>query len=119
MPFVGRERELAEIRAAYAQAKLEGTPRLVTIVGEPGIGKSRLARVLAEELGDEANVAVGRCLAYGEGITYSPLRDIIRVLVTDPTIEGLSARIAGVEDAAAIARRLAGAVGHGRRDTPG
>jgi tetratricopeptide (TPR) repeat protein len=110
VPFVGREQELAEIRAAFAQAKLEGTPRLVTIVGEPGIGKSRLARVLAEELGDEANVAVGRCLAYGEGITYSPLRDIIRVLVIDPTIEGLSARIAGVDDAAAIAGRLAGAV---------
>ena len=75
-PLVGRRDELATVRAAFDQAISERRCRLVTVVGPPGIGKSRLAREAAESLTGEASVLLGRCLPYGEGITYWPLREI-------------------------------------------
>ena len=77
-PLIGRSRELAELRGLFARTVDEGKARLVTVVGEPGIGKSRLARELGQVLAGDAQVLVGRCLAYGEGMTYSPLREIVR-----------------------------------------
>ena len=71
-PLVGRERELASLRAAFANA-----PQLVTIVGEQGIGKTRLARELAAGVRDEATVVVGRCSTSGEGATLLPLREML------------------------------------------
>src|ERR671922_143019 len=49
----------------------------VTVVGPAGIGKSRLARELIAEIGDDATVVVGRCPSYGEGVTYRPLAEIV------------------------------------------
>src|SRR5262249_4256323 len=49
-----------------------------TLLGEPGIGKTRLTAELANELGERAAVAVGRCVSYGEGVTYLPLADVVR-----------------------------------------
>jgi class 3 adenylate cyclase len=66
-PFVGREEELAIVRSAYARAVREREPQLVTVVGEPGIGKSRLMRELRARLesGDPPPVWLrGRCLSY-------------------------------------------------------
>jgi predicted ATPase len=51
-----------------------------TLLGAPGIGKSRLAREFLATLGGEATVSSGRCLAYGDGITYWPLEEILREL---------------------------------------
>jgi DNA-binding SARP family transcriptional activator len=70
--FVGRDKEIAELRSALSAAVQERRPGLVTVVAEPGVGKSRLARefVLAE---GQARMLTGRCLAYGDGITYWPL----------------------------------------------
>ncbi len=76
--LVGRARELADLRALFARAVGERKPQLVTVAGEPGIGKTRLARELGESLAGEAHVLQGRCLAYGEGMTYWPLREIVR-----------------------------------------
>jgi tetratricopeptide (TPR) repeat protein len=73
-PFVGREEELALLEGTLASAAEGGTPQLATIVGPPGIGKSRLARELLGRA--EARIVVGRCLPYGEGITYWPLQEI-------------------------------------------
>ncbi len=77
-PFVGRQGELARVRAAFDEALAERSCRLVTAFGPPGIGKTRLARELAASLEDQASVLVGRCLPYGEGITYWPLAEIFR-----------------------------------------
>jgi class 3 adenylate cyclase/tetratricopeptide (TPR) repeat protein len=75
-PLVGRREELARLRAAFGQAVAERRCQLATVLGPPGIGKSRLARELAADLSGEAVVLFGRCLSYGEGITYWPLREI-------------------------------------------
>ena len=73
-PFVGRAPELEQLEAAVARAFDERSAQLATIVGPPGVGKSRLARELVGRT--EARILVGRCLSYGEGITYWPLAEI-------------------------------------------
>ena len=73
-PMVGRDEELARLRTAFEEAVRDHACRLVTVFGPAGIGKSRLANELLAEVRDEATVLVGRCLPYGEGITYWPLR---------------------------------------------
>jgi class 3 adenylate cyclase/tetratricopeptide (TPR) repeat protein len=77
-PLVGRRQELARVRSAFDETVSKGRCLLVTVFGPPGIGKSRLARELAAALADEAAVLSGRCLPYGEGITYWPLVEIFR-----------------------------------------
>lgn len=89
--FVGRDRELAQLQAAYREAVAAGEPRLVTLVGDAGVGKSRLVAELWDWLAaatPESHRRTGRCLAYGRGLTYRPLADILReelgLLETDP-----------------------------------
>jgi class 3 adenylate cyclase/tetratricopeptide (TPR) repeat protein len=77
-PLVGRREELERLLALYREACHQGASRLCTILGAPGMGKSRLAAELAARVGAEATVLVGRCLSYGEGITYWPLVEIVR-----------------------------------------
>ena len=78
-PMVGRELELQALRDAFAEALDSHSCRLVTVVGAAGVGKSRL---VAEFLGglDGARVVLGRCVAYGDGITYRPVAEVVRQL---------------------------------------
>ena len=79
--FVGRETELELLRATYRRAAAQAEPHLVTIVGEPGVGKTRLVRELWESLADEESIPLrrtGRCLPYGDGITYWPLGELLK-----------------------------------------
>jgi class 3 adenylate cyclase len=75
-PLVGRGQELDRVRIVFDRALADRQCQLVTVLGAPGIGKSRLAREIALELGKDAVVLSGRCLPYGEGITFWPLREI-------------------------------------------
>jgi DNA-binding SARP family transcriptional activator len=77
--FVGRDRELALLRELHDATLSEGRPHLVTIVGEAGIGKSRLLEELSSRVTVETGCAVhrGRCLAYGEGVAYWALREVL------------------------------------------
>ncbi|HEX9124568.1 MAG TPA: adenylate/guanylate cyclase domain-containing protein [Actinomycetota bacterium] len=91
-PMVGRDQELALLRTLYGRAVAEGHPNLVTIYGDPGVGKSRLVREFlawAEAQTPAPYVTFGRCLPYGEGITYWPLAEILKrhagVQDSDPT----------------------------------
>jgi DNA-binding SARP family transcriptional activator len=80
-PFVGRRRELDLLWATYARAAAEGRPQLATVLGDAGVGKSRLVRELWERLGRDAPPPVrrtGRCAAYGRGTAYLPLADVLR-----------------------------------------
>jgi class 3 adenylate cyclase len=70
-PFVGRETELELLKGAWTRTAAQRYPQLVTVVGAPGIGKTRLALELAQRIrGDGARVLHGRCLPYGERIAY-------------------------------------------------
>jgi class 3 adenylate cyclase/tetratricopeptide (TPR) repeat protein len=77
-PFVGRRDDLDRLRAAFDDAIANRSATLATIVGTPGIGKSRLARELLGLLQDEARIVIGRCTSYGEGVPYLPLADVVR-----------------------------------------
>ena len=110
-PMVGREDELAALRAQLDAAAGERRCRLATIVGPAGIGKSRLGNELFATTRGHATTLVGRCLAYGEGITYWPLRGIVLSATGSLSKEGIEEFLEGAEDADRIAARLAGAVG--------
>jgi tetratricopeptide (TPR) repeat protein len=77
LPLVGREREQALLVGALDEAVAERGSRLVTVLGEPGVGKSRLAREFSAAVAGSALVLRGRCLPYGRGITFWPLREAV------------------------------------------
>ena len=95
-PLVGRREDLARVRSAFDDAVSARRCRVVTVLGPPGIGKSRLAREVSTVLDGEALVLTGRCLPYGEGITYWPLVEIFREVGAEDELEtALSAGAAG------------------------
>jgi DNA-binding SARP family transcriptional activator len=99
--FVGRESELTFLRATLDRVSARGRPQLVTVVGEPGVGKTSVLRELRKELG-ETGVAwyAGACPAYGRAITYRPLAAILRKrlgLRGDDSPEALRAAVEGRE----------------------
>lgn len=75
--LVGREGELAEILDGFERVSRERRRRALTLVGDAGVGKSRLAAAAVERLPPGTRVLRGRCLHYGEGITYWPLREAL------------------------------------------
>ncbi|MGH2394656.1 MAG: AAA family ATPase, partial [Candidatus Limnocylindria bacterium] len=77
-PLVGRRRPLRLLDDAFREAVEERICHLFTILGVAGVGKSRLVEEFVNPLGDQAQVATGRCLAYGHGITYWPVAEAIR-----------------------------------------
>ncbi len=83
-PLVGRERERQRLWRDYEDAVADRTCRLFTLLGPAGIGKSRLVADFLERVGDSADVLRGRCLSYGEGITYWPLVEILIAIGVEP-----------------------------------
>jgi class 3 adenylate cyclase len=83
LPLVGRERDLNRLKDAFAHAVETRTCHLFTVLGVAGIGKSRLAHEFLDGL--EAQIVQGRCLSYGEAITYWPIVQVLRQLETLPS----------------------------------
>ena len=118
-PLVGRDWELEFLRRAFDRAVTDSRCEVVTVIAPAGVGKTRLAHELTSQL-DEATIAVGRCLAYGDGITFWPVRDVVRTLAgilpgdapaeAHRKIEDLAG---DCEDAALICERVAEAIGLG------
>ena len=78
-PFVGREQELECLMERFTRATEQRKCQLVTVLGEPGVGKSRLvAEAVASLNNNETTVLRGRCLSYGEGMAFWPLTEIVR-----------------------------------------
>jgi class 3 adenylate cyclase len=113
-PFVGRAQELERLAAAYDAARDERGCKLVAVVGVAGIGKSRLVSEFLAALEPEARLLSGRCLAYGSGITYWPLREAVRQLTGEESRAELE-RLLADEPGAATA--IAAAIGL-ERGTP-
>ncbi|TME79936.1 MAG: hypothetical protein E6I45_11985 [Chloroflexi bacterium] len=114
MPLVGREAELASLRSEFERVVTERTPAIVTLLGAPGVGKSRLVAELLATIGDRATILRGRCLSYGDGLTYWPLREIVLAATgsdESPDEAELRLRDRIGEEGAVIADRLATAVG--------
>src|SRR4051812_47566231 len=89
--FVGRDRELDGLRAAYEQTVSRREPQLVVITGDPGVGKTRIVRELWSWLADQQPQPLqrtGRCLSYGNATAYWPLAELLRehfgILDADP-----------------------------------
>ncbi|MGH2992910.1 MAG: BTAD domain-containing putative transcriptional regulator [Solirubrobacterales bacterium] len=106
--IVGRDDELGRLRQAFDRVVRERALHSITILGPPGIGKSRLASEFASLIAEESTVLAGRCVPYGEGITFWPLREMVRELGGP---ESLRERLAGEERGELIADRLSEVVG--------
>ena len=113
-PLVGRDRQLGTLSTVLEASLSDGTCHLVTVLGEAGVGKSRLVREFIAGLGDRASVLRGRCLPYGEGITYWPLAEVVRDLTdshgpVEPSVPAIAAQLAWGAESRPHRRR------HGRR----
>ena len=102
-PLVGRRQELAVLREELTASANDRRCRLVTVVGTAGVGKTRLASELAAEVGEHARVLSGRCLPYGDGITYWPLMELLRAFGGEPAV---AAAVQEEPDATLIVDRL-------------
>jgi class 3 adenylate cyclase/tetratricopeptide (TPR) repeat protein len=78
VPLVGREAEVARVWELWELVRTTRSPYVATIVGDPGIGKSRLIRGITDKIGDDATLLTGRALAYGDGITYWPVIEMVK-----------------------------------------
>jgi class 3 adenylate cyclase len=102
--LVGRAEELAWLRAALAGVQAERKSRVVTVFGDAGVGKTRLAQEFVRASG--ARAFVGRCVSYGEGATYLPLAEIVRQAVPDRPRAAIAALLAEDDQAGLIAERV-------------
>ena len=106
--FVGREHDLALLSEAWVRVLAEQRCELVTVVGDAGLGKSRL---VAEGLAlIEARVVRGRCLPYGVGITHWPVVEVVKqldALPTDPAAAAAIRSLLGLSEAGTSAEEIA------------
>jgi class 3 adenylate cyclase/tetratricopeptide (TPR) repeat protein len=116
--MVGRDRELDDLRRAFTRTADDRTCVLFTILGAAGEGKSRLVEEFLGTIGDSAGVVTGRCLPYGEGITYWPVAQAVRTALGVRAFDAPSevgARLEEIigedEHATAIANRIAEVLG--------
>ncbi|HEX2128105.1 MAG TPA: adenylate/guanylate cyclase domain-containing protein, partial [Solirubrobacterales bacterium] len=124
-PFIGRQGPRAELRTAFGRTVSQRSCHVLTVLGDAGVGKSRLVREFTAELAGDVVVLHGRCLPYGEGITYWPLAEIVRGITRAKGVEPdeqsaatIAARLAagelaGEDKAQLIAQRVAETLGLG------
>jgi class 3 adenylate cyclase len=114
--MVGREEEIGRLKDAFASSVETFSCRLVTVVGDAGVGKSRLVSEFLDGLRG-AVVVRARCLAYGDGITYWPVAEIVRQLedqldrlAPDPRVQQALRGLLGADPAVSSTEEIAWAV---------
>jgi tetratricopeptide (TPR) repeat protein len=117
-PMVGRAGELTLLRQAFELSRSERACYLFTVLGSAGVGKSRLTDEALHELGDRALHLSGRCLPYGEGITFWPVREVVLQACgisadadTEHVRGAITARLQGDEHAGRILEGVAQLLG--------
>jgi len=117
-PIVGRGSELDLMAGIFGATASGRVPALLMVLGPAGVGKSRLVAEFVASLADRATILHGRCLPYGEGVTYWPIREILHAAAgiqdRDRPAEGIARLrrvLRGVPDDSALAARLATAIG--------
>jgi class 3 adenylate cyclase/tetratricopeptide (TPR) repeat protein len=117
-PMVGREHEMSLLRQAFDRAVSDQSCQLFTILGSAGVGKSRLVAELVDSIDEEARVLRGRCLPYGEGVTFFPIVQIVKQAAgladfddRDFVEAKICALLEGDEHQDAICRRVAALMG--------
>ncbi|HWO81860.1 AAA family ATPase [Gaiella sp.] len=112
-PFAGRAEHLDVLEQAFEAVVASRAGRLATVVGEPGVGKSRLVAELVSRIGARARVVRGTCLSYGEGITYWAVGQIARELAgvrdehsPDEVLRRLEAHAARTNDPHSVAAHV-------------
>ena len=112
-PMVGRARQLRQLEEAYRTAVDERASYLFTVLGAPGVGKSRLTEEFLRSVASEATVLRGRCLSYGQGITFFPVSEILTQAAGLDELEApeesrrrIVEVLGGGEEAAVVADRL-------------
>jgi class 3 adenylate cyclase/tetratricopeptide (TPR) repeat protein len=116
--LVGRVEELRTLRAAFDESIRHRGCRMLTVVGGAGAGKSRLAHEFAASMGEATTVAWGRCLPYGEGITFWPVAEVVKHLAgiqsddpRDTARSKLATLLEGAEEAELLFWRVAAVTG--------
>jgi class 3 adenylate cyclase/tetratricopeptide (TPR) repeat protein len=111
-PLQGRDTELRVLRETFERVAYERSPQRVAVLGPAGIGKSRLAHELEASLGRRATVLTGRCLPYGEGITFWALGEIVRQFAGGADLHmALEAALPEGPHATRVAERVSQAAG--------
>ncbi len=120
-PVVGRDAELAALQASWDAALGTRRAHLVTVIADAGVGKSRLVRELMDRVSGQARLVFGRCLAYGEGITFWPLREMVVAAAgidRDDTPETALTKLLECVGDQDVVDRLASAAGLSARQFP-
>jgi DNA-binding SARP family transcriptional activator len=117
-PFVGREDELDEILAAFRRAQRDGRARLVTVLGSPGVGKTRLSREAVERSAGTGLAVVGRTPAHGNAPAYAPLRDALAPLAAGSIRSWAAGVLADDPDGDAATELVAAAAGEAASTGP-
>jgi class 3 adenylate cyclase/tetratricopeptide (TPR) repeat protein len=110
-PMVGRSVELELLSTALGTAVAERACHLALVLGPAGVGKSRLVQEFLATVEGQGTVLRGRCVEYGEGLTYWPIAEVIRQAATASGQAGLRDLLKGEEHAAFVAEGLAGMAG--------
>jgi hypothetical protein len=110
-PIFGRQPELSRLRASFRRTVRSGSASRFTVLGEAGIGKTRLAREFSGSIGSDARVITGRCPAYGEGITFLPLREAVLAAAGPHGWPALATLFEADEDGEQAAAQIAATVG--------
>ena len=123
--MVGRDRELEDLMRAFTRATEDRSCLLFTVLGAAGEGKTRLVEEFLSSVGDDASVVTGRCLPYGEGITYWPVAEALRAALgvqafdaPEDVVSRLIAAVGDDEHAESIAGRVAEILGVGESSAP-